>query len=196
MNLLTGLASIISGFKHLLSKTEFTVYVDHSALCHILKAKRQAPTLRLRKFIKYSLKKPERSEQTIIDVTVKNDPHALPVQNEPPVQPVIPVVKPKRKYTKKSKDTPTTTPKKVPHDQIIDPVAGEDIAEIPSEPYKLIKLNPMYMTLLYLLLTQRKCPQRFHPSYLKITCLVYHLNQHTKVQINLPFKLESQLLKV
>ena len=30
---LTGLASNISGFKHLLSKTEFTVYVDHSAFC-------------------------------------------------------------------------------------------------------------------------------------------------------------------
>ena len=48
---LTGLASNISGFKHLLSKTEFTLYVDHSALCHILRAKRQAPTLRLRKLI-------------------------------------------------------------------------------------------------------------------------------------------------
>ena len=60
---LTGLASNISGFKHLLSKTEFIVYVDHSALCHILKAidhsalchilkaKRQAQTLRLRKLI-------------------------------------------------------------------------------------------------------------------------------------------------
>ena len=45
---LTGLASNISGFKHLLSRTEFTVYVDHSTLCHILKAKRQALTLRLR----------------------------------------------------------------------------------------------------------------------------------------------------
>ena len=162
---LAGLASNISGFKHLLSKTEFTVYVDHSALCHILKAKRQAPILRLRKLIeilsdysfvvkyhkgsemhiadflsrnvdndtddlhevipitfvandlflhiadqntsirpelkevfticdkhmvitrkmtsgqnvkvpdiKYSLKKPEHSEQTVIDVTIKNDP--------------------------------------------------------------------------------------------------------------------------
>ena len=193
---LTGLTSNISGFKHLLSKTEFTVYVDHSALCHILKAKRQAPTLRLRKLIeilsdysfvvkyhkgsemhiadflsrnvdndtddphevipitfvandlflhitdqntsikpelkefftmceehvcdkclvitrkmtsdqnvkvpdiKYSLKKPEHSEQTIIDVTIKNDPPAPPVQDEPPVQPEISVVKPKRKYTK------------------------------------------------------------------------------------------------
>ena len=64
--------------------------------------------------IKYSLKKPEHSEQTIIDVTIKNDPPAPQVQDEQPVQPEIPFVKPKRKYTKKSKskDPPTTTPKK------------------------------------------------------------------------------------
>ena len=59
--------------------------------------------------IKYLLKKSEHSEKTI-NVTVKNDPHALPVQNEPPVQPEIPVVKPKRKYTKKSKSKDTPTP--------------------------------------------------------------------------------------
>ena len=59
------------------------------------------------------------------------------------MQPEIPVVKPKRKYTKKSKstDTPTTTPNKVPHDQIIDPVAVEDIAEIPSEPIQVDKVE-------------------------------------------------------
>ena len=237
---LTGLASNISGFKHLLSKTEFTVYVDHSALCHILRAKRQAPTLRLRKLIeilsdysfvvkyhkgsemhiadflsrnvdndtddphevipitfvandlflhitdqntsirpelkefftmceehvcdkclvitrkmtsdqnvkvpdiKYSLKKPEHSKQTIIDVTIKNDPPAPPVQDDPPIQPEIPIVKPKRKYTKKSKskDTPTTKPNKVPQDQIVDPIAVEDIAEIPSEPIQVDKVEP------------------------------------------------------
>ena len=235
---LTGLASNISGFKHLLSKAEFTVYVDHLALCHILKAKRQAPTLRklieilsdysfvvkyhkgsemhiadflsrnvdndtddphevipitfvandlflhitdqntsirpeLKEFfticeehvcdkclvitrkmtsdqnlkvldIKYSLKKPEHSEQTIIDVTIKNDPPAPLVQDEPPVQPEIPVVKPNRKYTKKSKskDPPNTTPKKEPHDATIDPMAVEDIAEIPSEPIQVDKVEP------------------------------------------------------
>ena len=94
--------------------------------------------------IKYSLKKPEHSEQTIIDITVKNDPPAPPVQDEPPVQPEISVVKPKRKYTKKSKskDTPTTTPNKVPHYQIIDPMAVEDIAETPSEPIQVDKVEP------------------------------------------------------
>ena len=50
---LTGLVSNISAFKHLLSKTDFTLYVDHSALVHILKAKKQPPTLRLRKLIEH-----------------------------------------------------------------------------------------------------------------------------------------------
>ena len=43
----------IAAFKHLLSKTDFTVYVDHSALVHILKAKKQPPTVRLRKLIEH-----------------------------------------------------------------------------------------------------------------------------------------------
>ena len=30
----------------------------------------------------------------------------------------------------------------MPHDQIIDPVAGEDIAEIPSEPIQVDKVEP------------------------------------------------------
>ena len=47
----TGMVANIAAFNHLLSKTDFTVYVDHSALVHILKAKKQPPTLRLRKVI-------------------------------------------------------------------------------------------------------------------------------------------------
>ena len=50
---LTGMVANIAAFKHLLSKTDFTVYVDHSALVHILKAKKQPPTLRLRKLIEH-----------------------------------------------------------------------------------------------------------------------------------------------
>ena len=66
------------------------------------------------------------------------------VQDEPPVQPEIPALKPKRKSTKisKSKGPPTTTPNKVPHDPIIDPMAVEDIAEIPSEPIQVDKVEP------------------------------------------------------
>ena len=138
--------------------------------------------------IKYSLKKPEHSEQTIIDVSVKNDLPAPPIQDEPPVQSEIPVVKPKRKYTRKpkSKDTPTTTPNKVPHDQIIDPLALEDIAEIPSQPIQVDKVEPSVHDFVVPPVHTRKAPQCLHQSYLRITCLVYHLNQHTKVQISLP----------
>ena len=291
---LTGLASNISGFKHLLSKTEFTVYVDHSALCHILKAKRQAPTLRLRKLIeilsdysfvvkyhkgsemhiadflsrnvdndtddphevipitfvandlflhitdqnisirpelkefftmceehicekclvitrkmtsdqnvkvpdiKYSLKKPEHSKQTIIDVTIKNDPPAPPVQDNPPVQPEIPIVKPKRKYTKKSKSTgtPTTKPNKVPHDQIVDPIAVEDIAEIPSEPIQVDKVEPSVHDFVVPPVHTKTIPPIVPPTIPQNNLPGVPLELHTKVQISLPFKLESQPLKV
>ena len=85
---MTGLASNISGFKHLLSKTEFTVYVDHSALCHILKAKRQAPALRLRKIeilsdYSFVVKYHKGSEMHIADFLSRNvhndtdDPHEV-----------------------------------------------------------------------------------------------------------------------
>ena len=86
---LTGLASNISHFKHLLSKTVFTVYVDHSPLCHILKAKRQAPTLRLRKLIEivsdysFVVKYHKESEMHIADFLSRNvdndtdDPHEV-----------------------------------------------------------------------------------------------------------------------
>ena len=47
----TGLVACISAFKHLLKNVEFTVYVDHSALVHILKGKREAATLRLKKLL-------------------------------------------------------------------------------------------------------------------------------------------------
>ena len=125
-------------------KEFFTIYEMHVCdKCMVITRKMTSDQNVKVPDIKYSLKKPEYSEQTIIDVTVKNDPPALPVQNNPPVQPVIPVVKPKRKYTKKSKskDIPTTTPNKAPHDQIIDPVTGEDIAEIPSEPIQVDKVD-------------------------------------------------------
>ena len=48
---LCGMMANIAMFKHLLRYTEFTVYVDHSALVHIIKAKREPPTLRLKKLI-------------------------------------------------------------------------------------------------------------------------------------------------
>ena len=48
---LCGLAVNIHSFKHILRNTEFTVIIDHSALLYILKAKRESPTLGLKKLI-------------------------------------------------------------------------------------------------------------------------------------------------
>ena len=48
---LCGLAVSIHSFKHILRNTEFTVIIDHSALLYILNAKREPPTLRLKKLI-------------------------------------------------------------------------------------------------------------------------------------------------
>ena len=47
---LTGVMANVA-FKHLLRNANFHVYCDHSALVHILKAKRELPTLRLKKLI-------------------------------------------------------------------------------------------------------------------------------------------------
>ena len=46
-----GLAVNIHSFKHILRNTEFTVIIHHSALLYILNAKREYPTLRLKKHI-------------------------------------------------------------------------------------------------------------------------------------------------
>ena len=48
---LTGVMANVAAFKHLLRNANFHVYCDHSALVHILKAKREPPTLKLKKLI-------------------------------------------------------------------------------------------------------------------------------------------------
>ena len=48
---LTGVMANVVAFKHLLRNANFHVYCDHSALVHILKAKRELPTLRLKRLI-------------------------------------------------------------------------------------------------------------------------------------------------
>ena len=48
---LTGVMANVVAFKHLLRNVNFHVYCDQSALVHILKAKRELPTLRLKKLI-------------------------------------------------------------------------------------------------------------------------------------------------
>ena len=49
---LTGvMMANVAAFKHLLRNANFHVYCDHSALVHILKAKRELPTLKLKKLM-------------------------------------------------------------------------------------------------------------------------------------------------
>ena len=48
---LTGVIANVAAFKNLLRNPNFHVYCDHSALVHILKAKREPPTLRLKKLV-------------------------------------------------------------------------------------------------------------------------------------------------
>ena len=48
---LCGLVVNIHSFKHLLRGPEFDVWVDHSALVHILRGKREPPTLRIKKLL-------------------------------------------------------------------------------------------------------------------------------------------------
>ena len=50
---LTGMLANITPFKHILRNVNFTVYCDHSALVHIIKAKREPPTLRLQKLVEH-----------------------------------------------------------------------------------------------------------------------------------------------
>ena len=50
---LTGILANISAFKHILRNVDFTVYCDHSALVHIIQAKREPPTLRLQKLVEH-----------------------------------------------------------------------------------------------------------------------------------------------
>ena len=48
---LTGIMANVAAFKNLLRNANLHIYCDHSALVHILKAKREPPTLRLKKLI-------------------------------------------------------------------------------------------------------------------------------------------------
>ena len=48
---LTGVMANVAAFTHLLRNTTFHAYCDHSTLVHILKAKREPPSMRLKKFI-------------------------------------------------------------------------------------------------------------------------------------------------
>ena len=75
---LTGMLANITAFKHILRNVDFTVYCDHSALVHIIKAKREPPTLRLQKLVehlmdyKFSIKFLKGKEMYVTDFLSRN----------------------------------------------------------------------------------------------------------------------------
>ena len=89
---LCGLAVKIHSFKHIQRNTEFTVIIAHSALLRILNAKREPPTLRLKKLIEvlsqYSFKvKFLRSK----DMTISDFLSRHPGQNLASPNEIIPI---------------------------------------------------------------------------------------------------------
>ena len=89
---LTGILANVSAFKHILRNTNFTVYCDHSALIHILQAKREPPTLRLMKLIenlsqyKFNIKFLNGKEMHISDFLSRN-----PYDDEESPNEIIPI---------------------------------------------------------------------------------------------------------
>ena len=85
---LTGMLTNITTFKHILRHVNFTVYCDHSALVHIIKAKREPPTLRLQKLVehlmdyKFSIKFLKGKEMYVTDFLSRNPDNDTDSPNE------------------------------------------------------------------------------------------------------------------
>ena len=85
---LTGMLANITAFKHILRNVDFTVYCDHSALVHIIKAKREPPTLRLQKLVehlmdyKFSIKFLKGKEMFVTDFLSRNPDNDVDSPNE------------------------------------------------------------------------------------------------------------------
>ena len=85
---LTGILANISAFKHILRNVNFTVYCDHSALVHIIRAKKEPPTLRLQKFVehlmdyKFSIKFLKGKEMFVTDFLSRNPDNDRESPNE------------------------------------------------------------------------------------------------------------------
>ena len=85
---LTGMLANITAFKHILRNVDFTVYCDHSALVHIIKAKREPPTLRLQKLVehlmdyKFSIKFLKGKEMFVTDFLSRNPDNDTDSPNE------------------------------------------------------------------------------------------------------------------
>ena len=110
----------------------------------------------------------------------------------------IPVVKPKRKYPKKSKskDTPSTIPNKVPHDKIIDPVAVENTAEIPSEHIHMNKVETSVNDFVVPPVHTKVVPPVVPPTIPKNNLPGVPLEPTYQSANKPPLKLESQPLRV
>ena len=85
---LTGMLANITAFKHILRNVDFTVYCDHSVLVHIIKAKREPPTLRLQKLVehlmnyKFSIKFLKGKEMFVTDFLSRNPDNDTDSPNE------------------------------------------------------------------------------------------------------------------
>ena len=89
---LTGMTCNISAFRHCLRNANFTVFVDHSALVHIIKAKKEPPTLRLQKLIEklseycFNLKYMKGKSMYISDFLSRH-----PAEDNTPLNEIIPI---------------------------------------------------------------------------------------------------------
>ena len=85
---LTGTLANITAFKHVLRNIEFTVFCDHSALVHIINAKREPPTLRLQKLVenlmnyKFRIKFQKGKELHVTDFLSRHPDNDLDSPNE------------------------------------------------------------------------------------------------------------------
>ena len=85
---LCGLAVNIHSFKHILRNTDLTEIIDHSALLYILNAKREPPTLRLRKLtdvlslLSFKVKFLRGKDMTVSDFISRHPGQDLASQNE------------------------------------------------------------------------------------------------------------------
>ena len=85
---LTGILANITAFKHILRNIEFTVFCDHSALVHIINAKREPPTLRLQKLVenlmnyKFKIKFQKGKEMHVTDFLSRHPDNDLDSPNE------------------------------------------------------------------------------------------------------------------
>ena len=84
----------------------------------------------------------------------------------------------------------------MPHDQIINPIAVEDIAEIPSEPIQVDKVKPSVHDFVVPPVHTKKVPPMVPPIIPQNNLPGLPLEPTYQSANKAPFKLESQPLKV